>query len=1518
MNFTLGTRPIILGLVLAPVSTIMWASIPLPNHASGPAAAIATAHAAPDDLQESPQRRGPQGPMRGVYKAQVLPHWFADGTRFWYRNDLRDRQREFIVVDAEKGSRERAFDHEKLAAALSKAAGKEYPAHQLPFDAIEFTPDAKSIQFKIADTTWRCDLGSYSCVKVEPARKPQAPTEPPSQPPSEALTEFDLVESPWLSEQQAPQQRGGQNRFQAAPETPRRSPDRKWTAAVKDHNVFVTSEDGKEVQLSKDGTSGQSYGMLQWSPDSRALFACRIEPGERKEVYLLESSPQGGGRAKLHTRPYHLPGDKFAAYELNLFDIAGQKQLKPQVERVDFGTPRLRWQKDGHTFTYQKADRGHQRLRLIEVDALTGKSRTLVDEQTKTFIWTAHTETVNLAHFTWLEKTHEIIYASERDGWRHLYLIDIQAGKIANQITKGEYVVRGIDRVDEEKRQVWFRAMGKNQGQDPYFIHYYRINFDGTGLTGLTEGNGTHTVQYSPDRKYLIDTYSRVDMPPMHELRRVADGKLVCELEKADIAKLKAGGWEPPEVFVAKGRDGKTDIWGIICRPKNLDPSKKYPVIEQIYAGPQGSFVPKSFSAFNRFSTLMELGFIVVQMDGMGTANRSKAFHDVCWHTLKDAGFPDRILWHQAAAQRYAYYDITRVGIYGGSAGGQNSTGGVLFHPDFYKVAVSGCGCHDNRMDKASWNEQWMGYPVGPQYSASSNIDNAHRLQGKLLLIVGEMDTNVPPESTLRLADALIKAGKDFDLVVVPGAGHGMGGAYGTRRLQDFFVRHLKGVEPPNRNATKQVAAQEPQPYAAPDLSKLIAREHNPMKDVVARYESDLGSLGRLYTIQDSPARQARLTRFHAGWLTAIQKLDAGRMIPEAREECNRLQDKLQQELKQLEAHARIRAELAPLLPFAATIIDLEEARRRMDKMDALRAAGVLNDLKKKVGKARQAAEDARKATERPAGSSLTKTTATRAAESIARLRSTLKNWFGFYNSYDPLFTWWTAEPYKQADDALQSYATMLREHAAADKTTATAAAEAKPPATVVAHVAGAADIPDLNQILTASPSEMRAVIQQYRDDRGSQGGRFAGASVRLPTRPASPERQERSKKFQKDWLAALEKLDFDRLSLGGRVDYLLLRNHIQRELRRLEPPAPRTETVASLLPVKPASGESGGVPGTPIGRQALLTELAGEMIPYTPEELIRIAENEFKWCDAEMLKASREMGFGDDWRRAVEKVKTMHVEPGKQPELIRDLAREAIDYVTTNNLVTVPPIARETWRMEMMSPQRQLVNPFFTGGEVISVSFPTATMAHEAKLQSMRGNNIPFSRATVHHELIPGHHLQGFMNARYHSYRGMFSTSFWTEGWALYWEMVLYDKGFPRTPEDRVGFLFWRMHRCARIIFSLRFHMGQMTSKQCIDFLVDRVGHERDNATAEVRRSFAGSYGALYQAAYMLGGLQVRAMRRELVDTGKMSEREFHDAILKEGRIPFEMVRAILTKQPLTPDYASSWKFYGDVVARQ
>lgn len=753
----------------------------------------ATAAPANDDAPPPQGKKGKGGFTKGVYKAQLTPHWLADGVRFWYRNDLRGGTREFILVDAEKGSRGPAFDHGKVAQSLGNATGKNLTAERLPFDAISFVEESKAIRFSVGSTTWQCDLSTYVCTKTDAAKSAPPPKQDEPSAEEDGLWPDGPAPDVRSLTQSVPHQRGGGF---GSP----RSPDGKWTAFVKESNVYLRSEvDKNEIQLSKDGKSGLAYGMFSWSPDSKTLVAFRIEPGERKEVHLITSSPKGGGRATLSSRPYALPGDKFTAYELNVFDVATQKQTKPEVERIDFGQPRVRWKRDGKAFTYEKTDRGHQRFRVVEVDVTTGQARNLIDEKTKTFIWTAHAESRG-GFLNYLDKSNEIIYASEQDGWRHLYLIDAHEGKVKNQITKGEWIVRGIDRIDEAQRQIWFRGSGKAEGQDPYFLHHYRVNFDGSGLVALTEGDGTHTIRYSPNERYLIDTYSRADLAPVHELRLVSNGKLVCELERADVTELKEGGWSPPEVFHAKGRDGKTDIWGMICRPRKLDPNKKYPVIEYVYAGPHSSHVRKEFRALNPFSDLTELGFVVVQIDGMGTANRSKAFHDVCWHNLKDAGFPDRVLWHQAVAKKYPYYDTTQVGIYGTSAGGQNAMGALLFHGEFYKAAVAACGCHDNRMDKASWNEQWMGYPVGPHYAASSNVDNANRLRGKLLLIVGELDTNVPPESTYRVADALIKAGKDFDFLAVPGMGHSNGGAYGSRRLRDFFVRHLQGVEPPDRN----------------------------------------------------------------------------------------------------------------------------------------------------------------------------------------------------------------------------------------------------------------------------------------------------------------------------------------------------------------------------------------------------------------------------------------------------------------------------------------------------------------------------------------------------------------------------------------------------------------------------------------------------------------------------------------------------------------------------------------------
>ncbi|HJR61227.1 MAG TPA: DPP IV N-terminal domain-containing protein, partial [Vicinamibacterales bacterium] len=582
---------------------------------------------------------------------------------------------------------------------------------------------------------------------------------------------------------------------------PRRSPDGKFEALVRNYNVGVREVGSRDVTLlSTDGSEGGYFDpdSIVWSPDSRKLAVFKVRPGHRRYVHYVQSSPEDQLQPKHSSMQYAKPGDVLDVEVPVLFDVISKKRLDVDTALFPnaYDVGRLTWRKDNSAVTFDYNQRGHQIYRVIEVDAATAKTRAVISEEPKTFFCYS-----GKRFRQDLEETKEVIWMSERDGWNHLYLYDSATGAVKNQITKGDWPVRAVVSVDEKARQIYFSANGMYPGKDPYFVYYYRINFDGTGLVTLTPGEGTHTASFSPDRKLLVDTYSRVDAAPVTELRSAADGSLLSTLETGDNTALKAAGWKPPEVFVAKGRDGKTDIWGVIYRPTRFDPAKKYPVIENIYAGPQASFVPKSFSAYNQMQAQAEIGFIVVQIDGMGTSNRSKAFHDVAWRDLKDAGFPDRILWHKAAAAKYPYYDITRVGLYGTSAGGQNSLGGLLFFPDFYKAAVSAAGCHDNRMDKIWWNEQWMGWPIGEHYAESSNVDNAWRLEGRVLLVVGEMDNNVDPASTYQVVNQLIKHNKEFDLLVIPGAGHTNGGAYGEHKRYDFFARHLLGVKPPEWKA---------------------------------------------------------------------------------------------------------------------------------------------------------------------------------------------------------------------------------------------------------------------------------------------------------------------------------------------------------------------------------------------------------------------------------------------------------------------------------------------------------------------------------------------------------------------------------------------------------------------------------------------------------------------------------------------------------------------------------------------
>jgi dipeptidyl-peptidase 4 len=574
------------------------------------------------------------------------------------------------------------------------------------------------------------------------------------------------------------------------------SPDGRWTAFFKDSNLHVRNlQTSEESSLSTDGSADDEYsGQVWWSPDSTKLVALRTKKGDDRKVYYVESAPKDQLQPKLHSYDYLKPGDRIPIVKPQLFQVSSRQHVPINDELFPnpWSITELRWSADSKRFTFLYNQRGHQLLRVVAVDAESGRARVIVEERSPTFI-----DYADKLFLHQLDPTRELIWMSERDGWNHLYLYDSETGALKNQITKGQWVVRAVDRVDPEQRQMWFRAGGIQAGQDPYYVQYCRINFDGSGLVLLTEGDGTHSVEFSPDRRFYIDTWSRVDLPPVHELRSAADGRRVCELEQADWSQLLKTGWQAPERFVAKGRDGQTDIYGVIIRPTNFDPNKRYPVIEEIYAGPQSAFVPKSFSSYYAMQSLAELGFILVKIDGMGTSHRSKAFHDVCWRNLGDSGFPDRILWIKAAAYKYPCMDLERVGIYGGSAGGQSATRALLAYGDFYKVAVSDCGCHDNRMDKIWWNELWMGWPLGPHYEEQSNVTQAHNLRGKLLLIVGEMDENVDPASTMQVVNALIKADKDFDLLVMTGKGHGAAeNEYGRRRRADFFVRHLLGVEP--------------------------------------------------------------------------------------------------------------------------------------------------------------------------------------------------------------------------------------------------------------------------------------------------------------------------------------------------------------------------------------------------------------------------------------------------------------------------------------------------------------------------------------------------------------------------------------------------------------------------------------------------------------------------------------------------------------------------------------------------
>ncbi len=574
---------------------------------------------------------------------------------------------------------------------------------------------------------------------------------------------------------------------------------------------------------------------------------------------------------------------------------------------------------------------------------------------------------------------------------------------------------------------------------------------------------------------------------------------------------------------------------------------------------------------------------------------------------------------------------------------------------------------------------------------------------------------------------------------------------------------------------------------SVPRASLLVGRTASELADAVDRYASDQTALYRRYDAGESPAQRQRMREFYGAWRARIREVDFDKLTPEARIDYVLLDNYLIHQLALLDRDDKLRAETTPLMGFQDRLLALQDSRRGLESINHAAIARTLAEVARQVDSLRALFEpapatraggaDSAARTRAPAPRA-SRTVANRAAENLDELRRVMTGWYRFYDGYDPLFSWWSRDPYRKLDSALVRYSRALRE---------------------------------------------RVVGMRPGDAQNNQGP----------------------------------------------------------------------------------------IIGDPIGADGLKEDLRFEMIPFTPEELIAIAEREYAFSLSEVKKASREMGFGDNWKGAMEKVKNAYVEPGKQPELIRDLARQAEAFFDQNDWVTIPPLAREDWRMEMMAPDRQRVSPFFLGGEQIIVSYPTADMTDEEKLMSMRGNNPHFSHATVFHELNPGHHLQGFMLERYNSHRRLFRTPFWNEGQSLYWEMFLWDTGkFHVSPEDRIGALFWRMHRSARIIFSLNFHLGKMTPDQAVQFLVDTVNFERANADGEVRRSFGGQYSPLYQAAYMLGGLQLRALHKELVDSKKMTDREFHDAVLQGGAMPITMVRARLENLALTRSGAQPWRF--------